>query len=87
MIAIPGANRRSPSRSLRKLVLRAIALPLMADARWPTSEPAMRGSKTTGTRLVETFLGLSRRTARSPAERPISSGAARSAAWIAEEKS
>ena len=39
-----------------------------AEERWLTIVPATRGSNTTGTRLVETFLGLSRLTARSPAE-------------------
>src|SRR5262249_54606934 len=37
---MPGRNSRWPSRSLRKLVLRATAAPLMALARWPTGEPA-----------------------------------------------
>ena len=44
-----------------------IALPFTAEARWLTSEPATRGSNTTGNRPVATLRGLSRRTARSPA--------------------
>ena len=54
--------------------MRAIALPLIAPARWPISEPATRGSNTTGTLRVATLRGLSRSTARSPAVRPIVSG-------------
>ena len=68
---MPARNSRSPMRSFRKLVLRAIDAPLIADARCPTSDPAMRGSNTIGTRRVSTLRGLSRRIARSPALRPI----------------
>ena len=77
--SMPAVNSRSPSLSLRKLVLRAIAAPLIALARWPTSEPATRRSNTTGTRLVSTLRGLSRSTVRSPAVRPTFSGESRSA--------
>ena len=41
---MPARNSRSPMRSFRKLVLRAIEAPLIAEARCPTSEPATRGS-------------------------------------------
>ena len=71
---MPGRNSRSPMRSFRKLVLRATDAPLIADARCPTSDPAMRGSNTIGTRRVSTLRGLSRFIARSPALRPIFSG-------------
>ena len=87
MMLMPGAKIRSPSLSLRKLVLRAIAAPLMALTRWPTIEPATWESNTTGTFLVETLRGLSRATAFSPALCPIFSGASRSEACSAEEKS
>jgi hypothetical protein len=71
---MPRANSCSPSLSFRKLVLRAIDAPLTALARCPISEPATRGSNTTGTLRVATLRGLSRATARSPALRPIFSG-------------
>ena len=55
--------------------MRATEAPLAALARCETSEPATRGSNTTGTLRVVTLRGLSRSTARSPAVRPIFSGA------------
>ena len=80
-------NSCSPSRSFRKLVLRAIEAPLMAPTRWPTSDPDTRGSNTTGTLQVSTLRGLARATVRSPALRPTLSGEARSEACGAEVKS
>ena len=77
MIAISGRNRLSPMLSLRKLVPRATALPTMAPSRWPTRPPAMRFSYMTGSGPEGTLRGLRRRTARSPAVRPISAGAFR----------
>ena len=82
-----GSNSRSPILSFRKLVLRAIEAPLIAPIRWPTSEPATRGSNTIGTLQVATLRGLTRATARSAAVLPTLSGDARSDAWIADEKS
>ena len=70
-----GEQLAAPILSCRKLVLRAIEAPLTALARCETSEPATRGSNTTGTLRVVTLRGLSRATARSPALRPIFSGA------------
>ena len=61
------ANNCWPRRSFRKLVLRAIEAPLTAPTRWPTSDPATRGSNTTGTLQVSTLRGLARATVRSPA--------------------
>ena len=43
-----GANTCCPSLSCRKLVLRATATPAIAPAKWPSSEPATRGSNSTG---------------------------------------
>ena len=43
MMRISLANNCSPSRSFRKLVLRAIEAPLTAPTRWPTSDPDTRG--------------------------------------------
>ena len=48
-IEIPLAKIRSPIRSLRKVVPRATAGPLMAPTRCRTMLPATRGSSTTGT--------------------------------------
>ena len=59
----------------------------MALTRWPTMEPEMWLSKITGTFRVETLRGLSLATAFSPALLPIFSGASRSLACSAEEKS
>ena len=80
MMRMPSANSLAPILSRRKLVLRATEAPLAALARCETSEPATRGSNTTGTLRVDTLRGLSRSTARSPAVRPIFSGVSRSAA-------
>jgi len=63
---MPFANNRSPSLSLRKLVLRATALPLIRHGQMANETPEMRLSNTTGTFLVSTLRGLSRATARSP---------------------
>src|SRR3954468_24558032 len=72
------ANSCWPSLSFRKLVLRAIEAPLMAPTTWPTSDPATRGSNTTGTLQVSTLRGFARATVRSPAERPTISGDSKS---------
>src|ERR1700676_1901903 len=78
MMRMLRANNCSPRRSLRKLVLRAIEAPFTAPTRWPTIDPATRGSNTTGTLQVSTLRGLARATVRSPAVRPTLSGDARS---------
>src|SRR6187549_1794699 len=77
IMRIPSENSFAPILSLRKLVLRAIDAPLTALARCETSEPAERGSNTTGTLRVLTLRGLRRAIARCAALWPIFSGDSR----------
>src|SRR6516225_1312056 len=51
-IVIASGNIRSPSRSLRKLVPRAIAGPDIDPSKWEIKLRATRGSNTTGQRQV-----------------------------------
>ena len=74
----PAPNTRVAELSWRKLVLRAIAEPVIAPAKWPNKVAETRGSNSTGY-----FPGLgraapTRATARSPARRPMSTGLSRS---------
>ena len=85
MMAMPRANTGAPSRSFKKLVPRATEGPLIAPTRWRSSEPATRGSYTTGQRQVATLRAPRRRTARSPARRPTVAASSRSPPWTALE--
>ena len=79
MMVRAGFMTCSPIFSFRKLVPRAIEVPLIADVRWRTRLGDIRGSNTTGKEFVAPLRGFSLATARSPAVRPISSGARKSA--------